>query len=163
MCELRLHYNYIIMVSGEVVNTNWSMNTYWSMNELVDEYVQSFHFPRVIVILVGASGPVDTALDSRSEGLGFDSQCWPCVEVSGKLCIPHCLGPPSGNGYLVHRSKVGSIFTGCIGAHLARGKVESVEHALSWSLDSKQLPLPLLLLVFIYMNIIHGSVSALCC
>ena len=91
-----------------------------------------------------AYGLVVRALDSRSEGLGFDSQCWPCVEVSGKLCIPHCLGPPSHNGYLVHRSKVGSIVAGCIGAHLARGKVKSVEHALSWSLDSKQVALPLL-------------------
>ena len=63
----------------------------------------------------------------------------------GKLHIPHCLSPPRLNGYLVHRSKVGSIVAGCIGAHLARGKVQSVEHALSWSLDSKQLPLPLLI------------------
>ena len=36
---------------------------------------------------------------------------------------------------------VGSLVAGCIGAHLARGKVKSVEHALSWSLDSKQLPI----------------------
>ena len=79
----------------------------------------------------------------RSEDQGFDSQCWPCVEVSGKLRIPHFLGPPSRNGCLVHTSKVGSIVAGCIGAHLARGKVRSVDHALSWSLDSKQLPLPL--------------------
>ena len=79
---------------------------------------------------------MDRVLDSRSEGLGFDSQCWPCVEVSGKLRILHCLSPPSHNGYLVHRSKVGSIVAGCIGAHVARGKVKSVEHALSWSLDS---------------------------
>ena len=88
---------------------------------------------------MGACGPVDRALDSSSEGLGFDSKCWPCVEVSGKLRIPHCLGPPSHNGYLVHRSKVGSIAAGCIGTQLARGKVKSVEHELSWSLDSKQL------------------------
>ena len=93
--------------------------------------------------IYGARGEVDRALDSRSEDLGFESQCWPCVEVSDKLRIPHCLGPPSHNGYLVHRSKVGSTVAGCIGAHLARGKVKSVEHALSWSLDSKQLPLPL--------------------
>ena len=92
---------------------------------------------------MGACGPVDRALDSRSEGLGFDSQCWPCVEVSGKLRFAHCLGPNSRNGYLVHRSKVGSIIAGCVGAHLARGKVKSVEFVLSWSLDSKQLPLPL--------------------
>ena len=82
-------------------------------------------------------------LDSRSEYLGFDSQCWPSVEVSGKLCIPLCPCPPSHNGYLVHRYKVGSIAAGCTGAHLARGKVKSVEHALSWSLDSEQLSLPL--------------------
>ena len=93
-----------------------------------------------------ACGPVDRALDSRSEGLGFNSQCWKCVEVSGKLCIPHCLSQSSRNWYLVHRSKVGSIAADCIGAHLARGKVRSVEHTLSWGLDSKQLPLPLPLL-----------------
>ena len=28
-------------------------------------------------------------LDSRSEGLGFDSQCWSCVAVSGKLRSVH--------------------------------------------------------------------------
>ena len=50
-------------------------------------------------------------MSSRSEGLGCD--CWPCVEVSGKLCITHCLSPPSCKGYLVHRSKVGSIVAGC--------------------------------------------------
>ena len=43
-----------------------------------------------------------------------------CVEVSCKLHTSHCLGPPSCNGYLVHRSKVGLIVTGCIGAHFAR-------------------------------------------
>ena len=91
---------------------------------------------------VGACGPVDRALDSRSEGLGFNSQCWPYVQVLGKLCIPHCLGSPSLQGYLVHRFKAGSIVADCIGAHFAWGKVKSVEHALSWSLDSKQLPLP---------------------
>ena len=92
---------------------------------------------------MGACGLVDRALDSRSEGLGFDSQCWPCVEVLGKLRIRHCLVPPSRNGYLVHRSKVGSIVAGCIGANLSRGKIKFVEHVLSWSLDSNQLPLPL--------------------
>ena len=92
---------------------------------------------------VCTNGSMCKALNSRSEGLGFDSQCWPCAEVSGKLRIPHCLSLPSRNGYLVHRSKVRSIVAGCIGTHLAKGKVKSVEHALSWSLDSKQLPLPL--------------------
>ena len=79
-------------------------------------------------------GQVDRALDSRSEGLGFDPQFWPCVEVSGKLRIPQCLGPPSRNGYLVHRSKVGSIVAGCIGSHLIRGNVKSVEQA--WTLNN---------------------------
>ena len=73
----------------------------------------SFNVLRHCVTYMRACGQVDRALESRSEGLGFDSQCWPCVEVSAKLCIPHCLGPPSRNGYLVHRSKVGSIVAGC--------------------------------------------------
>ena len=92
---------------------------------------------------MGACGPVDRALDSRLDGVGFDSQCWRCVEVSGKFRIPNVRGPPSRKGYLVHTFNVVSIVAGCIGAHLARGMVKSVEHALSWSLDSKQLPLPL--------------------
>ena len=60
-----------------------------------------------------------------------------------KLRIPYCFGPLSRTGYLVHRSKVRSIVAGCIGAHLERGKIKSVEQALSWSLGSKELPLPL--------------------
>ena len=53
---------------------------------------------------------------------GVQSQCWSYIEVLGKLCVPHCLGPPSFDGYLVHKSEVGSILAGCIGTHLARGK-----------------------------------------
>ena len=71
------------------------------------------------------------ALDLRSEGLGFDSQAWLCAEMWVKLHISHCLGPLSRNGYLVHKSKVGSIVAGCIGAHLARIKLKSVEHVHS--------------------------------
>ena len=41
--------------------------------------------------LVGTLVQVDRALDSRSGGLGFDFQCWPCVEVLGLLRISHCL------------------------------------------------------------------------
>ena len=52
---------------------------------------------------------MDRALDSKSEGLGFNFSAGHVVEVLGKLCIPHCLGLPSHNGYMVHRSKVGSI------------------------------------------------------
>ena len=81
-----------------------------------------YHLCSLYSKTMGARGPMDKVLGSRSEGLVFDSQCWPCVEVSDKLHIPHCLGPPSHNGYMVHRSKVGSIVAGCIGAHLARGE-----------------------------------------
>ena len=84
-----------------------------------------------------------------SEGLGFDSQCWALVKVAGKLHIPHCLSPPSRNGYLVHRFKVGSVVADCIGAHLAKGKVKSVELARLWSLDSK---LPLHVQCHFYCN-----------
>ena len=58
--------------------------------------------------ILESHGHVDRASGSRSEGLEFDSQCWPCVEVSSKLCIPHCLSPPGRSGYLV-----GSIVAGC--------------------------------------------------
>ena len=53
--------------------------------------------------------------------IGFDSQCQPCVEVSGKLRIPHCLDPPNSSGYLVLRSKAGSIVAGCC-TPTARGR-----------------------------------------
>ena len=52
-------------------------------------------------------------LASNSKGLGFDSHCWSCVEASDKLRISYRLGPPSRNGYLVHRSKIGSIAADC--------------------------------------------------
>ena len=101
----------------------------------------------------------DGALDSRWEGLGLHSQCWPCVEVLNKLYIPWCLGPPAVIGTcMMHRSKVGSKVADCIDADIARGKVKSVEHALSWSLDSKQLPLPLPLPRVIF-KFIHFNVS----
>ena len=103
-----------------------------------------FHLSSFAFAYVVACGQVDRALDSRSEGLGFDFQCWPYVEVSGKLHIPHCLGPSSRNGYLVYRSKVGLIVAGYISTHLARGKVKSV--GTCRVLESGQqlsLPLPL--------------------
>ena len=50
--------------------------------------------------------------DTGSKGLEFDSYCWSCVEVSGKLHISHCLGPLSRNRFMVPRSKVGSIVAG---------------------------------------------------
>ena len=75
--------------------------------------------------LMWKHGQVNGALDTRSEGLWFDSHCWSCVEVSGKLCTLHCLGSPSHNGYLMHRSKDGSIVAGCIGYHIAIAKVKS--------------------------------------
>ena len=71
----------------------------------------------------GSMCQVDRAMDSRSEGLGFDSQCCPWAEVSLKRCIPHCLGPSSCNRNLVHRSKVGSIVAGCCAPTARRGKV----------------------------------------
>ena len=111
-------------------------SSHW-YNKYLDDKISLFFEANIDM---GTCGPVDRALDSRSEGVR--SQCWLCIEVLGKLRIPHCLGPPSHNGYLVHRSKVGSIVAGCIGAHLARGKVKSVEYALLWCLNSKQLPLP---------------------
>ena len=53
---------------------------------------------------IGTCGQVDRALDLRSECLGFDSHCWSCVEVSGKLLIQYCLCQPSSNWYQVERT-----------------------------------------------------------
>ena len=50
----------------------------------------------------------DRALDSRSEGLGFDLQCWLCVEVLDKLLIQCCLYPASSAGYLAGQNVTGS-------------------------------------------------------
>ena len=66
-------------------------------------------------------------------------KCWPnfafhTASVHPAVMATWCTDPRLG-------SKAGSIVRGCIDAHLARGKVKSVVHALSWSLDSKQLPL----------------------
>ena len=44
-----------------------------------------------LALHVGASGLVDRASDSRLKGVGFDSHCWSCVEVSDKLLISYCL------------------------------------------------------------------------
>ena len=46
-------------------------------------------------------GLVNRMLDSRSKGLGFDSHCWSCVEVSGEIFIPYCLCLASSGEYLV--------------------------------------------------------------
>ena len=73
-------------------------------------------------------------LSTNSFHFFYHLECSWCLNV---------IGPPSRNGYLVHRSKVGSIVAGCIGAYLEMRKVKSVEHALSSSLHSKPLPLPL--------------------
>ena len=51
---------------------------------------------------------MDRVLDSRSEGLGFDSHCCSCVEVLGKLLIPYCLHPSNSDGYKVE-IKVGEL------------------------------------------------------
>ena len=35
----------------------------------------------------GTCGTVKRVWDSRSKGLGFDSHCWSCVHVLGKLIL----------------------------------------------------------------------------
>ena len=67
---------------------------------------------------------VEWVLNARSQGIGFDCYCWSCVEILGKLPIPHCLGPPSRNGYLVHISMVGSTAAGCIDTDTLPGNIK---------------------------------------
>ena len=51
----------------------------------------------------------------RRSGVRFPFLLMCRKETSGKFHIPHCLSSPSHNGYLVHRSKVGSIVVSCCG------------------------------------------------
>ena len=59
-------------------------------------------------------GLVDMALDARSKGLGFDSHCWSCVEVSVRLLIPNCLCLLLTDGYLVNDNCAGVAQVACI-------------------------------------------------
>ena len=70
----------------------------------------------------GACGRVIKALDPRSRGLVFDSCSAGHVYASlGQALNPHCNWTFSVNGYLVHRSKVGLIFTAAFRAILTGG------------------------------------------
>ena len=85
---------------------------------------------------LGACGPVDRAMDSRSESFGFDSLCWPCGEASGKLRIPYCLGPPSHIGHQVHRPKFGSIVTVRCAPTAREGSLKNLcSHMDIWTLN----------------------------
>ena len=59
-------------------------------------------------LYMGACGEEGRTLDLRLEDLGFDSHCWSCVEVLGKLLIPYCLCLPSSTEYHVER-KLGKL------------------------------------------------------
>ena len=77
----------------------------------LDSTIQGFN---KCIVHAGACGQVDEHWTQDQKVWGsIPSAAWPCVELLGKLCIPHCLGPPSRNGYLVHRSKVGLRVAGC--------------------------------------------------
>ena len=53
---------------------------------------------------VGACGPVDRALESKAEGLGFDFHCRSCVWGVGQTF--HSLLPPMNNRYIVEHEKL---------------------------------------------------------
>ena len=59
----------------------------------------------------------------------------------GQALNPHCLWPPSSNGYLVHRFKGGSIVAAEFYTILSRGKGK-MWWTLHRDLDVKQIPLP---------------------
>ena len=77
-------------------------------------YTKEFH--------VGVNDQVDGVLDSRSEGLGFYSQM---LIMSRSVSQTFCSTLPqstSRNGYLVHRSKVGSVAAGWTRCPSCQGK-----------------------------------------
>ena len=88
--------------------------------------------------VVRAHGQVDRMLGLVRSGIQFSVLAM-CKSV--RQTWYSTLGIlPSCNGFQVHTSKFGSIVTGCIGAHLVREKVKSVEHVMTWSLGPQQLP-----------------------
>ena len=56
-----------------------------------------------INIYSGTHGRMVKALDLISRGHGFDSRQGHVYIALGKLWNPHCLGPPSHNGYLAQQ------------------------------------------------------------
>ena len=87
-------------------------------------------------------GQVERALDSRSKGLRLNFKCWSCAEVSGKLHIHTSLVYSAAMGTWC-RFMCGSIVAGCIGVHLARGRVSLKNMRGHGCLDCKQIALPL--------------------
>ena len=54
----------------------------------------------------GSMWPNELNVDSKSKGLEYDSHCWSCVKVLGKLLIPFCLCLPSSDGYLMEQESL---------------------------------------------------------
>ena len=70
------------------------------------QYMLELQWTLSITILLGyngAHGRVVKASDLRSRGHGFDSRPGHVYKALGKLWNPHCLGPPSRNGYLAQQ------------------------------------------------------------
>ena len=84
------------LITHQKIRNKW-IKHYCLISPVISRSVVSTEFD---VLYVGACGQVDRASNSRSEGLGFHSQCWSCVEVLGKLRITPCFGPPIRNEYL---------------------------------------------------------------
>ena len=80
----------------------------WNGQETWWLQITALHFAYVdehALLCMEECGPVGRALDSRTKDLGFDSHCWSCVKMLGKLLIPYHLRQPSSDGYLVEREK----------------------------------------------------------
>ena len=74
---------------------------------------------------------VDRALWSKSKGLGFNSHCWPCIEVYDTLLIPYCLCQPSSDASLMdvncRLSGSGPVHTGtCMMCVLYSSRVDEI-------------------------------------
>ena len=65
---------------------------HWFLHYIAEFIIKSF---------MGECSRVDRALDSRSKGLGFNSDCWSCLGAQDKLLIPCRLHLPSSHGYLM--------------------------------------------------------------
>lgn len=82
------------------------MFDYFYQKQTKQQRILSFRsHPDLKQIILQPHGIMVKASAPRARGLGFNSWNWSCVKALGKPWIPHCLGLPSHDGYLVERGK----------------------------------------------------------
>ena len=109
----RLHPSLECLLLSVMMYVKWRKLNFWVLSVLYFCHKS----------IQAASGQVNRVFDSQSKGLGFDSLFWSYVEVPTDFAFHTAsVHNPSQNGYLMHKSRAGSIVAGYICAHLAQSK-----------------------------------------